>query len=130
MVLVRWRLMSLMPMRSPLDADDQDALAAGALGGLDDEGGKVGQHRLDALDLVLGADGVQEFRHYQPHLLGHQLGLELVVHQRIVGAVVVATDVAHVAPIHAEHAQLRKLARPDPVHTRSMLEKRPSSMSR
>ncbi len=87
-----------------LAQDHQDPLAAGAAGRLDAEARPLLDQLGDAGHVVLLADGADELRHRHPRIQRDALGLELVIHQRVETARVVAADVGVVALVHAEDA--------------------------
>ncbi len=87
-----------------LAQDHQDPLAAGAARRLDAEARPILHQLGDAAHVVLGTDGADQFRHRHPRIQRDALGLQLVIHQRIEAARIVAADVGVVALVHAEDA--------------------------
>jgi hypothetical protein len=92
-------------------AHHQDAVAAAAVGRLDDEILARAQNPLQILALVLFRDHGVEFRHGDAARQRELLGQQLVVHQRIQAALVVGHDEIGVALVHAQHAEPAQAAR-------------------
>lgn len=101
---------------SVVGEDHQDSLAPAPLGRLDDESLPLGNMLVDLFDLHLGADGTQQVGNTEPMSKGQLLGLELVVHEGVEPAVVVAADVVDVAAVHPQDPQLLEDRRTYPLH--------------
>ena len=88
--------------------DHENPIAAAAMGWLDDKGGLVAQGIGQLADGVLGSHDAIKLRHGDTGLLCQCLGLQLVIHQRVKPARIVAHDEIGIALVHREDAGLSK----------------------
>lgn len=120
----------------PNGADDENAAASAAVGGLDHEAFASREDAIEAADLELGRDDGVELGKRDPGRLGQRLGLRLVVDQGIETARIPGGDAFEVARVHAEDAAIGEpLGRRSPAHDVPapfihMLRKRQSSVIR
>src|SRR5690606_31531017 len=114
-------------------AEDHDAVAAAAIGGLDDKIGLALQDALQLACLPVRLDHADQARHGDSGRLRQRLAAQLVIHQRVARAGVMDLDIAGIALVHADDALLPQSS--ERVHlasslANSWLRKRHSSLSR
>ena len=100
-----------------------NALAARAFCWLDGETGQILCHFPKMGDFVLLANHLQQLGGFYAVFADRQLGFQLVVHQRVGGAIIVPGNVIYIAPVHVQHPEIFQPAWRDPVH----ISRRPSS---
>ena len=79
----------------------QDAVTAGALGGLDHEVAAPADDLVELVDFLFGGDHPVHFRHVDAGRQGPFLGDDLVIHDGVQAALVVLEHVVGITPVNA-----------------------------